>query len=447
MKDSYLLTTLTARRLYEEVARKLPLIDYHNHLTVRELWENRSFQDIAELWVISDPYKHRAMRICGVDENRITGNASHKEKFETWCVIFPKLMGTPLYDWSIMELKEVFHIHTPINGENTELLWNQINKLLTTPEFSARGLLQHFRVEYAAPCASLTDDFSVFSCMEELSPSLRGDDLLIPTRELLKKLEERSGIKAENLASFRKALSFCLDRIAAANCHFADHALDNGFTYVSDDGHFADRILMIIQGHELSAYDRTAMMSDMLRLLGEEYAKRHFVLQLHIGAQRFTSSTLRKIAGPAGGFAGIGNSVNVVSLIHLLDDLEKGPYGLPRTILFTLNPADNALFATLSGSFRGVTQGPAWWWCDHLQGMRDMLETFTAHSVLSTFVGMTTDSRSLLSLLRHDYFRRMFCGWIGEKAERGEFPDSFEILSELVTAVCYGNAKKLIEPV
>lgn len=444
MNDEYLLTTPMAKQLYTEVARDLPLIDYHNHLTVKDLTDDRVFQDIAELWVISDPYKHRAMRICGVDETLITGDADHKAKFRAWCETYPKLMGTPLYDWSRMELQEVFGISTEINGENADQIWDEANALLKTPKFSAHGLFNHFHVEYAAPCASLTDDFSGFSCVEGLAPSLRGDDLLVPTVELIQKLEKKSGIAVNNLDSFRQAISSCLDQIAAVNCRFADHALDNGFTYVPDDDGFEQRLMKVLNSETLTDHDRTALTSDMLRLLGEEYAKRRFVLQLHIGAQRFTSSTLRRIAGPAGGFAGIGNSVDVVSLVNLLDDLEKGPHGLPRTILFTLNPADNALFATLSGSFRGVTQGPAWWWCDHLQGMRDMLETFTTHSVLSTFVGMTTDSRSLLSLLRHDYFRRMFCGWAGEKAERGELPNCFEKLAELVTAVCYGNAKKLI---
>lgn len=445
MDCNYLLSTPLAQQLYEETARSLPLIDYHNHLSVDDLIQNRTFQDIAELWVINDPYKHRAMRICGVDEALITGNADHKEKFHAWCETYPKLMGNPLFDWSQMELEQIFHVHTKINGSNADRIWNEINEKLHTPEFSAQGLFSQFHVEYAAPCADLLDNFSEYAQVNGLAPSLRGDNLLCPSLDFIKKLETAANTAIYDLPSFHKAILQQLDKLEAAQCHFADHALDNGFIYYRQDGSEQKRFSRILHGEMISEEDKAKIMSDMLRMLGAEYAKRHWVLQLHIGAQRFTSSRLRAVAGPAGGFAGIGNSVNLISLVNLLDDLEQSSFGLPKTILYTLNPADNAMFATLSGSFPGVTQGPAWWWCDHLQGMRDMLDTFTCHSVLSTFVGMTTDSRSLLSLLRHDYFRRMLCGWIGQKAACHELPDDQKMLSSLVKAICYDNAKNLMK--
>lgn len=445
MDEHYLLSTPMSRRLYQETACKLPLIDYHNHLSVSDLAADRQFEDIAELWLLNDPYKHRAMRICGVDEERITGNASHQEKFQTWCKIYPRLLGGPLYDWSRMELENVLGICTEINEANANRIWDEANARLSTKSYTARGIFSQFPVAYAAPCTSITDELESFSWNDVLAPSFRGDDLLCPDNTLIRRLETLTGICIHDLDSFQSAVSNRLDALEAAGCRFSDHALDNGFCYVPTDGGQKQRFSLLLAGCPLSFRERTALASDMLRMLGEEYAKRHWVMQLHIGAQRVTSTRLRAAAGVAGGFAAIGNCNDIRSLVGFLDDLEQSRFGLPRTILYTLNPADNAAVAVLSGSFPGVTQGPAWWWCDHLQGMREMLNNFNCFSVLSTFVGMTTDSRSLLSLSRHDYFRRMLCGWIGEKAHRRELPDSFEVLSGLVTALCYENAKHLIE--
>ena len=196
--------------------------------------------------------------------------------------------------------------------------------------------------------------------------------------------------------------------------------------------------------------DQIRLTSDILRFLAGAYARRGWTMQLHIGAQRNTSTRLRTIAGPAGGFAGIGSGCDVSSLTGMLDDFEQGPHGLPRVILFTLNPADNAVMSVLSGSYSQdgiigkVQQGPAWWWCDHLYGMREVFESISASGVLSTFIGMTTDSRSLLSFVRHEYFRRALCGWIGEKAARGEFPAEESLLKTLVENVCYRNAKNVV---
>ncbi len=442
MKDNYLLTTPMGERLFREVAEELPLIDFHNHLNVNDLAANRQFENVYEIWLAGDPYKHRAMRICGIDENYITGSASPQEKFRAWCATYPRLAGGPLYDWSAMEMEKVFGIHTPINADNAARLWDEVGERLAQPELRAAGLMKRFNTEYAAPCASLTDDLAPFASAALLAPSLRGDDLVKPDRALCEKLETLTGIKIDSFSAFLKALDERIELFHKAGCRFSDHALDNGFRYVCSDGGSEARFTAAMNGEE---YDRAAMMSDMLRALAEMYAKRGWTMQLHIGAQRFTSTRIRKVAGAAGGFAAIGQCVNVSSLCSMLDDMEQSENGLPKVILYTLNPADNAVMSVLSGSFVGVTQGPAWWWCDHLQGMRQMLEEFASYSVLSTFVGMTTDSRSLLSLLRHDYFRRALCGWMGEKAERGELPDSFDSLSPIVKAMCYGNAAARIK--
>lgn len=444
MKNTPLLKSELALRLYHETAKDLPLIDYHNHLAVADLQSNRKFTDIAEVWLLNDPYKHRAMRICGENEQLITGSADNMEKFRTWCTTYPKLIGGPLYDWSKLEMEELFGIDLPICAENADKIWDAANDKLLSPEYSARGIYNHFNVEYAAPCAALTDDLSIFGGIYTLVPSMRGDDLLCPSVDFIAKLSALTNIKIKDTASLLDAISMRLDAFHAAGCRFSDHALDNGFSYLAEDGRNDTRFKAILTGEELTGADKIAFTAFMLRSLAAEYAKRGWTLQLHIGAQRFTSTRLRIASGGAGGFAAIGNSVDVVSLVSLLDDIEKSEHGLPKIILFTLNPADNALFSVLSGSFQGVMQGPAWWWCDHLQGMREMLNNCAVYGVLSTFPGMTTDSRSLLSLLRHDYFREMFCAWVAEKVEHGEFPRDEQALKTLVEAICYKNAKTLI---
>ena len=450
MQQDYLLTTPLARKLYQEIARPLPLIDYHNHLSIQDIAQNRTYDNIAELWLLSDPYKHRAMRICGVPERDITGSSSPKEKFTAWCRIFPQLLGNALYDWSQMEMEWIFHIKDPIREENAELIWHKANEKLKQPEYSARGLLAQFGVEYAAPCTSLCDDLSPYEALPGIAPSLRGDDMLAPTPALIRKLEQLTSQKIHTFADYVTAIRKRLTDFHTVGCRFSDHALDNGFTYITEDGRQEQHFQQILLEKTLEPGDHASLISGILRAVAKEYAALGWTMQLHIGAQRYTSSRLRDLVGPAGGFAGIGHTADVLSLTRMLDDMEQ-PDGLPRTLLFTLNPADNEVMSILSGSYTGdgirakVSQGPAWWWCDHLNGMRQVFETQASCSVLSTFVGMTTDSRSILSMLRHDYYRRALCGWLGEKVKTGEYPDDYELLGSIVRKLSYENISNILK--
>ncbi len=442
MQTDFLLTSALSKKLYNECVKALPIIDYHNHLVVADIAGNRKFENIARLWVISDPYKHRSMRILGVPEKFITGAATDYEKFEVWYNSLPRLIGNPLFDWSVMEMKTVFDYEL-LPFTNAKTVWDELNAKLS--EMSARDILAKFNIEYSAPCASLVDDLSAFDKNGGLSPSLRGDDLLSPTDELKSKLEALTGIKIEGISDYLHAVDARLSEFENIGCIFADHALDNGFEYIDDDGKNSERFIS-----KCSADDDLALRSFILKELMSLYAKHGFTVQLHIGAQRYTSARLRSLAGPAGGYAAIGNTVDVKSVIALLDAVEKESFGLPGILLFTLNPADNAVFATLSGSYSKdgrealVSQGPAWWWCDHYQGIKDMLDNFTVHSVLSTFVGMTTDSRSLLSFVRHDYFRRVVCEWVSEMVSKNRLPDDFSLLADTVSRICYKNAKRIM---
>lgn len=441
------LNSKTAKKLYKYVA-ELPIIDYHNHLSISDIETNKRFFDIYDLWIKPDPYKHRAMRMCGVEEKFITGDMPTKQKFIKWCTVFPKLIGNPIYYWSLMELKTLFSIDEIPNEDNAEKIYISCNEFLEENIVSVKSLMEKFNVKQACPCASLIDDVSFFNNNKQFSPSLRGDDIVNITVDFVKKLESVTKIDIKNINDFKEAVRKRLDDFQKCGCVFADHALDNGFTYFKDDKNNESRFKFMLENKiENSEYER--LTSYILTFLAEEYAKRGLVMQLHIGAQRYTSTRLRNMVGPQGGFAGIGNSVDVKALTDFLDTIDQKEYGLPKTVLFTLNPADNALISVLSGSYSKdgvngiITQGPAWWWCDHKNGIENMLENTTAFSVLSNFIGMTTDSRSFLSFVRHDYFRQIVCNWIANKINNGEFVCSKEDIKHLLYELCYANASEL----
>ena len=427
----FLINSEYGEKLYD-YAKALPVVDYHNHLSVTDIAEDTRFFDVYELWIKPDPYKHRAMRMCGVEEKFITGEAGNEEKFIKWCETLPKLIGNPLYHWSIMELESVFGITDITDGQE---MYNRCNDFLKENNVSVSSLMKKFNVEHSCPCMSLFDEIN-----EKVTPSLRGDDIVNLPEEFVQK------INVKNLKEFEEFIVKRLGYFYSCGCRFSDHAIDDGFEYFSDDGQNDSRFELLLD-KKLDDDGKKKLSSYLLTFLAKEYAKIGFTMQLHIGAQRFTSTKLRIKAGAAGGFAGIGNSVNVKALTLFLDDVDMSETGLPKTILFTLNPADNALISVLSGSYSKdgvaglITQGPAWWWCDHKDGILNMLENTAAFGVLSNFVGMTTDSRSFLSFVRHDYFRRILCDWLGKKVETGEFPKN---LNELIYRICYKNAKDLM---
>ncbi len=446
MKKNFLLHSRMAKRLYGKM-KDLPIVDYHNHLSVAEIIENKRFFDIYDLWIKPDPYKHRAMRMAGVAEKYITGDANSVEKFEKWWETLPSISLHPLSQWSTMEFSALFPFRITFDGKNAKSIYKRCNDYLQNHETTVRTLLNLFGVEYACPCMSLTDDVTFFVGNERLAPSLRGDDVLAVSKECIEHLEKWQNKKIATLSDMENAVENRLGAFQKAGCRYADHALDNGFVFFKDDGNNEERFQKARQGN-LTQEESKRLSSYMLITLGNLYAKYGMTMQLHIGAQRYTSDRLRAVAGSAGGFAAIGNSVDVQSLTAFLNDLEKGRYGLPKTVLFTLNPSDNALLSVLAGSYAKdgvaglITQGPAWWWCDHLLGIVDTLEHAAVYGVLANFVGMTTDSRSFLSFVRHDYFRRILCNWLAEKWNKSEFLGDEKALIALTYQLCYGNVKK-----
>lgn len=426
MKSDYLLKTEGAHRLYDEYACHLPIIDYHNHVSVEDIASNRNFENLHELWLASDPYKHRLMRICGIEEDYITGTAETFEKFERFCSIFPYIAGNPVYDWSRMELSRIFGIEELPSKENARYIYDKCSEMLKSSEFSNNAILSRFNIEHQSPVAVITDDLSLFD-KKAFAPSLRGDNLLFPSEELKARLSTETGFKITDTETYLKAICVMLDRFSAAGCRFADHALDADF--------FRD--------------DTDDKKTEMLACLGVEYAKRNWTLLLHLDAKRKTSSRLASLAGPAGGYAAVGGNFDISALCGILGRMEeKG--GLPDTVLFPLNMSDQAPMSVLQGSFSEdktpskVQLGPAWWWCDHSLGIENTLSCISSFGVFSQFIGMTTDSRSILSFVRHDYFRRILCSWLDRKNREGEWELPFGTQGEIIKKICYTNAKSKI---
>lgn len=423
MQDTWLLKKESAQRLYLEHAKELPIIDFHNHIAISDLARDRRYSDVGELWLAPDPYKHRLMRICGVPEQMITGEAEPFEKFRAYCGIFPYLAGSPVYDWSRMELSQIFGIDTLPTEENARRIWDECGEKLASREFSARGLLSRFHIEYQAPVATLLEDLSLFDG-ERVAPSLRADELLSPTKELIAALSQRTGMEIGDTDSYVAAIEVMLDRFDAAGCRFADHALDSGFFEADTDG---KRCALLVR-------------------LGAAYARRGWTLLLHLDAKRQTSTRLARCSGRFGGYAAVGGGFPVSAVCNLLDAMERGG-GLPDTVLMPLNMNDQVPLAVLQGSFAEdgisakVQLGPAWWWCDHAMGIVHTLDCIASFGVASQFIGMTTDSRSILSFVRHDYFRRLLCSWLDERNESLAWELPRAVQGEIVRKICYENVK------
>lgn len=464
--DDRLLTTPLARDLYHGMVRDLPCIDYHCHLNPAQLAADHRFADLTELWIANDPYKHRLMRIAGVPEREITGPATNRAKLDRWAATLPLAAGNPLHAWSTFELVRALDIHTPLSPTSADDVWHAAGSILAnSADHTARGLLARANVACVCTSDRLLDDLSAHtalagdpSAVTLVLPSLRADDIVAVDapgfEDWIDHLGRETGTRITGLDGLRAAISVRLDAFDALGCRLADHSFEQpDYTPVPGDGLpalFARRLA----GAPWDAHDSARLRSGLLMYLCDEYARRGWILQLHLGAKRATSSRLASLAGPAGGYAAMGNPIDISRLCALLDDLERLPHGPPRTILYPLNPADTVPFAVLTGSFTGPTEGsdrpghlqlgPAWWFNDHRDGIRAHLEAVSAHGLLGAFIGMNTDARSPLSQVRHDYFRRVLCDWLAGRAAAGIVPDRVDELAPLLRAVCHDNAARAL---
>jgi len=456
IQENYLLNSELAQRLYHDHAASLPLIDYHSHLDAKDLSSDRRFSDLTELWIAPDQYKHRAMRMLGVPESDITGSASPRKKFHRWAETLPKTLGHPLFSWSAIELRTYFDITEPLNPASANRIWDQANHRLQQASHGARGLLLARNVESVRTSDRFLDDLSAHANLARsdfpvrVHPSLRGDDALAVEgdgfRDWIRSLGEATVTKIHSLESYQAALLCRLEIFAEHGCTLTDHGIDIFDYRPGRQAEAARAFSRLLAGERNSADDLASLHSFLLSFLAGEYARRGWAMQLHLGAQRQTSGRLRRALGPAGGYASIGGNLNVAALCTFFDDLESRG-ALPKTILYSLNPGDYPVLATLSGSFTeegtpGKIQfGPAWWYNDHAFGIRQHLDTLSNYGLLSTFIGMTTDSRSLLSMVRHDYFRRILCDWFAERAGKGSMPNDVTFLGSYVRRIACANAR------
>jgi glucuronate isomerase len=454
--DDFLLVSTVGRSLYHDHAAALPVIDYHCHIDPQAVADDRRFADVAELWVCGDPYKWRAMRMNGIPEREITGSASNLDKFRAWAATVPYTIGNPLFHWTGLELKRYFGVDELLQPRTADAIWARCNRRLGTPEYSARGLLRQAKVEVLCTSDDLLDTLTPHRRMRDeggdltMLPSLRADSLVAVDTPgftaFCRSLAELTGIRVDSIAAYKAAVRIRLDVFGELGCRVADHALDQPvFEPVADD--VAARVFeRVLAGAESSALERMQLKTALLVFAGAEYHRRNWIMQLHIGAQRATSQRLRDLAGPAGGFACIGPSTDVARVCAFLNRLEAEGT-LPRTILFTLNPSDTDMYASVTGSFAeegvpGKVQfGPAWWWNDNRDGILRQLRALGNMGLLGRHIGMTTDSRSLLSYSRHEYYRRIVCNLIGEWVEAGDLPDDQELLARFVKDICYFNAR------
>ncbi len=334
ISENFLLKTKLAQRLYHGFAAAAPIIDFHCHLSAAELAADRTFENLAQLWITADPYKHRAMRIAGVPEAFITGSASDREKFDRWAATVPLTPGNPLQHWAALELKRYFGVAEALTAESAGRIWETANALLRQPQYSARGLLASRNVEVVCTSDRLLDDLSAHATLAKSAfvtrvlPSLRADDMTgVEEGDYvgwIGRLGHATGLKIDSYETFRQAVGLRLDAFAVLGCRLADHGLDDFSYRRTSDADTARLFARRLSGELLSAAEGTGLRAGILRFLGIEYGRRGWILQLHLGAQRRTSSRLRQVVGPAGGYAGIGNPTDVPSVVALLDDLEQG---------------------------------------------------------------------------------------------------------------------------
>ncbi len=453
MDRDFLLRSSTARRLYHELAEGLPIIDYHCHLSAREIWEDRRFDNVARLWLGGDHYKWRLMRSAGVDERFITGEAPDREKFQKWAETLALAVGSPLYHWSHLELRRYFGYEGVLNGETAGEVWTLCNQKLRQSGMSARGLIERSGVRVLCTTDDPADSLEWHQKLAaegafpvRVLPSFRPDRALgIEKADYLDYLARLGGIGS--FAQLTAALGERLDFFVGCGCRVSDHGLAAVPFAPASEAEIEAIFSRRLMGELPTASEEKQFKTALLLALGREYRRRGIVMQLHFGVKRDLSRRLYRTVGADAGADAIGDAVPIGELAAFLGALDETDE-LPRTILYSLNPNDNAAIETVMGAFQSgecvgkLQHGSAWWFNDHRRGMAEQLSSLAAEGYLAGFVGMLTDSRSFLSYARHEYFRRILCDLLGSWVEEGEFPNDERALRAIVEGVCYKNAER-----
>lgn len=459
INDNFILRNETARKLYHEHAEKLPIIDFHNHLNPQEIYEDKTYENLTEVWLGGDHYKWRAMRANGVSEKLITGSGDDYDKYLAYVDTIESAFGNPLYHWTHLELKRYFDIDETLDSVSAEEIWNKTSEKLKNPDFTVQNLLRKQKVEVLCTTDDPADDLIWHKKIKEsvndikVIPSFRPGNAIDIEKDsfvaYMKRLGEAAGIEISCFDDLLRALSIRLEYFMEMGCRVTDHSLECDF-YRQTDKSEIDRIFRKkLAGEEISLEEAASFRGGLVTQLGMIYHDKGLVMQLHIGALRNTSERMFEKIGADTGYDCLNDFNYAVQLAGLLNGMDKEDR-LPRTILYALNPKDMPMLAAMAGNFQGneegikskVQLGSAWWFQDHMNGMRNQLEALSDVGLLSGFIGMLTDSRSFLSFPRHEYFRRILCDMVGEKVEAGEFPADMDHLGKMIEDICYNNAKR-----
>ena len=456
MNQDFLLKTETAKKLYHEHAAVMPIIDYHCHINPQEIYEDKRYDSITQVWLGGDHYKWRAMRSCGVAEHYITGDASLAEKFQKWAESMPNLIGNPLYHWTHLELQRYFGIYEPLTGDNAMEIYEKCNAILAQPDMSARGIIRKSNVKLLCTTDDPADDLRWHELMAAdptmpavVLPAFRPDKAMRADKadfpQYVAKLEAVVGYSIDTVEDMRRALAQRVDYFEAHGCRTADHGLDYAFYVEATEEQLNDIFARAKAGEGITWDEQLAYHTALLLSVGQSYQKYDWVNQLHFGCIRDNSRKMFAKLGPDTGFDAINDASNALGLSRLLSALEENG-ALTRTILYSLNPSDNGVVGTLMGCFQSdspipgkIQQGSAWWFNDHKPGMEAQMISLMSLGAMGTFNGMLTDSRSFLSYTRHEYFRRILCNLFGRMVEDGEYPADLDRLGKMVENISYNN--------
>ena len=453
IRDNFLLTNKMAELLYNDYAKKMPIFDYHCHLPERQILENKPFGDIFEIWLAGDHYKWRLMRNYGIDEEYITGNRTNKEKFKAYCTVLGTAFGNPLYHWSQVELKDFFGCEKEINEANADAIWEECNSYIKANALTPQKLIEGSNVKHVYTTNEIFDELSTFEEIAKkdykftVNPAFRADrimniDGIGYTGYIDRVAAQTHDIKS--LSDLEDAIEMRLQAFIKVGCRASDIALEKVYA-VSEKEDAAKVFAKVLGGEAPTAADAEIFKGYFTYFLMKLYAKYNISTELHLGAMRNNNAKMMQKLGPDTGFDSISDT-NSITLASRLFDRLNNEDSLPKTILFNLNPKMNCEMMSLIGCFqspvaRGKMQyGPAWWFLDNKVGMENHLRDLTATGHLAVFVGMLTDSRSLLSYPRHHYFRRILCNYLGDMMEKGEMTQDFALVGKVVEDISYNNS-------
>ncbi len=456
--EDFLLENEFSKYLYDQHASGMPIIDYHNHLSPQDIAEDRQFTNLTEVWLEGDHYKWRAMRTNGVPEEYCTGKADPLAKFLKWAETVPYTMRNPLYHWTHLELRNYFGVDRLLDPTSARDIYNTCSAMLREKDFSVQNLLTRMRVEVVCTTDDPTDNlqyhqqFAKQKVAFRMFPTFRPDKVYAVENnktwvQYLEKLESASGKTIRSYGDLLSALQARVDYFDSLGCRASDHGLEHMY-FEQDAEKEADSIFgKFRSGKNDDLREQHVFKSAVLTALGRMYHAKGWVQQFHVGALRNNSSRMMRELGPDTGFDSIGDFSQARKMSQFFNNLDNTNQ-LSKTIIYNLNPSDNALFATMTGNFNDgshpgkMQYGSGWWFLDQKSGMESQMDALSNMGLLSRFVGMVTDSRSFLSFPRHEYFRRILCNLLGRDVGRGELPDDLNHIGAMVEAICYGNAKE-----